>query len=199
MDWAPVLAAVVAALGGVAVVLLQRRRQRRRERDRERDRGEPPPPSRPSRPSLDHATFAAELEALTWAQADRRVLIVDDNASLALVMARALSMDKRYVVRVVHLGEDGRRAIESDPPPDLFIIDLYLPDVTGMQLVADIRRAMSGRQPIILIISGKMEQGALDQLARACGADAGLAKPFGVEALEQMVRLLFEARAAGGE
>lgn len=198
MDWAPVLAAVVAALGGVAVVLLQRRRQRRRQRQQE---GEPPPPppSRPSRPSLDHATFAAELDALTWAQAERRVLIVDDNASLSLVMARAITMDKRYAVRVVHRGEECRKHVESDPPPDLFIVDLYLPDMTGMQLVADIRRAMLGRQPLILIISGKTEQGALDQLARACGADAGLAKPFGVEALEQMVRLLFEARAAGGE
>lgn len=116
------------------------------------------------------------------------VLVVEDDAEFLQIMARSLE-GAGYVVGRAANGEAGLRHFKAEPP-DLVVCDIVMPDRDGIELIPE----MKGLQPQvkILAISGRQHIGALDvlNLAKRMGADATLAKPFGMEALVALVRAL---------
>lgn len=112
-----------------------------------------------------------------------RVLIVEDEQSLARVMAR----------RIQRLGGQSRAATslqsaitafdEAPEWPDLLLLDLTLPDGRGLELF---RHARAARPSLpVLAVSGFAEREDLLELARADAAF--LAKPFGAAELEAAI------------
>src|ERR1700681_1419043 len=72
------------------------------------------------------------------AMATHRVLVVDDEANIAELVATAL----RYEGFDVHTAADGAGALAAvrDLAPDLVVLDVMLPDADGFELQARIRR-----------------------------------------------------------
>ena len=67
------------------------------------------------------------------------LLLVDDDPVLCEVLARAL--DRRgFTVTVAHSVEAALRAVEADPP-EYAVIDLKLPDQSGLKLIARLKAA----------------------------------------------------------
>src|SRR5262245_50504217 len=118
------------------------------------------------------------------ASGQRRVLVVDDYQDLAdslTLMLRALGAD----ARAVYDGESALRSVE-DFRPDLILLDLVLPGLTGL----DVARALSQwpdlRQTRLLALSGWSHDEAR-QTSLGAGFHAYLVKPVAIETLQLLL------------
>ncbi|QIS40802.1 response regulator transcription factor [Clavibacter capsici] len=118
-----------------------------------------------------------------------RVLVVDEEAPITQLLSLALRMEG-WDVRVV---DTGRAAIEAaiGDAPDAILLDMMLPDISGVEVVAELRRA--GVATPVLFLTGR--DSLEDRLAAfGAGADDYVTKPFGLEEVVQTLRELFRRR-----
>ena len=111
-----------------------------------------------------------------------RILIVEDNARLAYGLRNNLEIDGH----VVDVAEDGPRGLESavSGAPDLVILDLMLPGMSGYQVLRSLRDKGIGVPVLILTARGEE---ADKVMGFRLGADDYVTKPFGV--LELLARV----------
>lgn len=115
------------------------------------------------------------------------VLHVDDEPlNRALVRAMlARAADPR--LNVADLREAGTlaaaRAAWTAQPADIVLLDVRLPDGSGLDLAAELRAGSGHQQPWIIALTGGVTT-AEQQAARAAGCDAVLLKPYTVEQFE---------------
>ena len=118
-----------------------------------------------------------------------RVLVVDDEPQIL----RALRINLRVRQYEVHTAATGTEAlaVAAAHPPDLVILDLGLPDMEGVDVIAGLRGWTAA--PII-VLSGRAD--STDKVeALDAGADDYVTKPFGVE--ELLARMRAAARRIG--
>ena len=113
-----------------------------------------------------------------------RVLVVDDEADVRSVVARALRADGHIVATAEDLATARERQAQGT---DLVVLDLRLPDGFGLELCRELR-AQGSTVPILLLTA--MSQVALRVEGLDAGADDFLAKPFAVAELRARARAL---------
>jgi len=116
--------------------------------------------------------------------AGERILIVEDEGSLADSVRYNLEREG-FVVTV---APDGRKALERfrAEPPALVILDLMLPEISGLDLCRTIRAESD--VPIIMVTAKDSEADKVAGLE--LGADDYVTKPFSVRELVSRVRAL---------
>src|SRR6266481_4938207 len=129
---------------------------------------------RPQRPD------GAELEAARLrglAEADRTLLVVDDDAPLCQRLARA--MERRGFVVATADSVAGGIAAATDLPPAFAVVDMRLGDGRGFDVVTALRRARPGARIVMLTGYGNIatavaavKAGAIDYLPKPADADA---------------------------
>lgn len=119
-----------------------------------------------------------------------RLLLVEDDFSLARGLERAL-LAKSYTVDAVNSGEAALFIIENTTP-DLVILDIGLPDIDGLTVLARLRKTHPTLPVLILTARDAINDkvAGLDK-----GADDYLTKPFDIEELVARLRV-FERRAS---
>ncbi|MDQ4094622.1 MAG: response regulator [Actinomycetota bacterium] len=116
----------------------------------------------------------------------RRVLIVDDEVDLLLALS-VLLQSSGYQVFEARTGAGGLAAAEREKP-DVVILDVGLPDVSGVEVLRQLRER--GTQAAILVLSAHASRHT-ERSAAAEGADAYVTKPFNPdELLQTLDRLL---------
>lgn len=113
-----------------------------------------------------------------------RVLVIDDEAEVRSVVARALRADGHAVATAEDLESARERVAEGT---DLIVLDLRLPDGFGLELCRELR-ADGSTVPILLLTA--LSQVALRVEGLDAGADDFLGKPFAVAELRARVRAL---------
>jgi diguanylate cyclase (GGDEF)-like protein len=105
----------------------------------------------------------------------KKVLVVDDDEGIARIIHDFLS-EKGYAVTVAYNGERALREAEQSQP-DVVILDVELPDMTGFDVCQKIRQMPSLRNtPIIMLTVRAAED---DEVAGFhSGADDYMTKPF---------------------
>jgi two-component system KDP operon response regulator KdpE len=118
------------------------------------------------------------------------ILVVEDDAETRAALVRELVAGGYAVVEAA----DGRTALErwAGRRPDLVLLDLGLPDMDGLRVVAAIRREAA--TPIVILSGRYEEHEKVEALDR--GADDYVTKPFGVDELRARIRVAMR-RAAG--
>src|SRR4051812_2662101 len=109
--------------------------------------------------------------------AGRRLLLVDDDATMRRSVRRLLVRDAWEVVEAGSVAE-GLGALAT--PIDVAIVDLRLPDGTGLELVQGAREAQP--QARVFVMSGLANRGEAFQAAQV-GATGFIEKPFGASGL----------------
>ncbi len=115
----------------------------------------------------------------------KRILIVEDDADIANVLALHLRDERYEVVHCAH-GDDGLRRLEQGHW-DALVLDLMLPGVDGLEICRR-ARAMERYTPIIIISARSSEVHRI--LGLELGADDYLAKPFSMLELVARVKAL---------
>ena len=132
--------------------------------------------------------------------AAHRILVVDDEPDITALVAYHLAK-AGYRVTTAANGRDALRAAR-DERPDLVVLDLMLPGVSGYDVLAELRRRDETRDlGVILLTARKDEPDRIKGLS--LGADDYLPKPFSPQELVLRVgavlrRLAAPAVAAGG-
>jgi DNA-binding response OmpR family regulator len=122
-----------------------------------------------------------------------RVLVIEDEPRLALHITRALARHAHHAT-AQHDGAKGLQAALADAP-DLIVLDLSLPTLDGMSVLAGLREAHCPARVLILTARGAV--GHRVQGLKA-GADDYLAKPFSMEELIARIDALGRRGAASG-
>lgn len=114
-----------------------------------------------------------------------RIFLIEDDDDLRAVMARALERADHAVTALAD-GDEAVRALVDGLCCDLVLTDLELPGRSGLEVI----RAAKGADAAVPVVAtsgkGRPVSVALD-LARRCGADAVIAKPFKLSMLVGLV------------
>ena len=125
-----------------------------------------------------------------------RILIVDDIATNRIVMKVKLSTAHYHVLQAAS-GSEAVRIAESEQP-DLILLDIDLPDMSGSELIRILRQTPATQSIPIIAVTGAADR---DQKLAALseGADEFLCKPLDDLMLLARVRSLLRARDAEDE
>jgi DNA-binding response OmpR family regulator len=111
-----------------------------------------------------------------------RILVIEDELQLARHIVRAL-VRGGHESAAKHDGEAGLRAA-LDHPPEVIVLDLNLPSLDGLEVLARLKKALCPSRVIILTALGDLASRIKGLKA---GADDYLPKPFAME--ELLVRI----------
>ena len=125
------------------------------------------------------------------------VLLVEDDVHLAEMYRIKLSAEG-HRVQIAGDGPSGLRAA-TERPPQLLLLDIRLPGFDGLELLAQLRRASSGTDVPVIVLSNYGEQDLIDR-GLALGALAHLIKSETTPAslVEWIARLLGGAARSTG-
>ena len=112
-----------------------------------------------------------------------RILVVEDEKSISSFI-RAILTSNDYEVLIAHTGSEACSMISSHCP-DLVVLDLGLPDMDGMDIIASVRHWT--QLPIIVVSARSFEKDKVRALDM--GADDYITKPFGAAELLARVRV----------
>lgn len=118
-----------------------------------------------------------------------RITLVEDNVGLAKGIAYRLE-DAGHSVDLLHDGDDAAMFLASDAS-DLVILDINLPGIDGLTLLAELR-ARGDQRPVILLTARAETEDRV--IGLDAGADDYLIKPFEMAELEARVRALARRR-----
>ena len=110
----------------------------------------------------------------------KTILIVEDDRDLANLFKIVMEMSG-FEVAMIHDGRQGLRAVEEQSLPDVVMLDMHLPGVSGEEIYAALNARGEGRR--VLLCSADVQ---LVEHYRALGANA-LTKPAPVDDLQRVV------------
>jgi DNA-binding response OmpR family regulator len=111
----------------------------------------------------------------------KRIALIEDDADIAYTIRLNLRKEKRYQVEHYVSGVAALAAM-LEKPFDLVILDLNLPDIDGLALCRELRRADETRRVPIIMLTARVEE--RDKLLGfEIGADDYVTKPFSMREL----------------
>jgi DNA-binding response OmpR family regulator len=122
------------------------------------------------------------------------LLVVEDDPRLSRLLKRLLE-DDRHVVELATDGETGLEIAEDAPGIECVILDIGLPDITGLE-VARRLRTQGSAVPILMLTARDTVGDRVNGLD--AGADDYLVKPFAFEELSARLRALARRSAPNG-
>ena len=115
------------------------------------------------------------------------VMIIDDNQDVADSCATLLELSG-HRVRTAYAANQGLE-LAQDLQPDVMLLDIGLPDMSGYDLAARIRATAWGRETILVAVTGWGQESDRER-AFSSGFDYHLTKPISADALETLLQSL---------
>lgn len=113
-----------------------------------------------------------------------RILIAEDERTLAHFLQRALETEPGYEIEVRHSGEEALASV-AERQPDVIIADLMMPGLSGIQLLRAARGLQNRTQAILMTAYGCSD---VEAEAERVGVCAYVSKPFEMDEMKQLVR-----------
>jgi two-component system, OmpR family, alkaline phosphatase synthesis response regulator PhoP len=125
-----------------------------------------------------------------------RVLVVDDEQDIAGLIKLGLEKGGDIEAEVVSTGDAALKAV-TERAPDLIILDLNLPVLSGLEVCRILRaRTTSQRVPIIMLTARTSESDRV--IGLDVGADDYITKPFSMRELAARVRAVLRRGKSDG-
>jgi two-component system, response regulator len=126
-----------------------------------------------------------------------KILLVEDNEADAAVTIRLLNPNRLNKDLILAInGQDALEALQRTNRegnlPDLILLDINLPDISGIDLLIRIKEDEIFRKIPVVILTGSNE----DQDIQKCydlGANSYLVKPISNDAMNQVLKKLFSS------
>jgi len=113
-----------------------------------------------------------------------KVLIVEDEAIVAMALSRALPRFGYEVCRVIAAGEDALEGVERERP-DIVLMDIHLAgSLDGIQAAERIR----ARYDVPILFMSGHDIGEIQERTRHLTIMAHVGKPIGIQALVEIIR-----------
>ena len=113
----------------------------------------------------------------------RAILVVDDNRDAADSLAKLLRVMGHTVV-VAYDGESGIALCDTFEP-EVFILDIGLPGISGHEVAAQLRGRDGGSKILLIAVTG-WGQAADRERSKEAGFDHHLVKPVGINDLTSL-------------
>ncbi|MDH3653393.1 MAG: response regulator [Myxococcales bacterium] len=117
-------------------------------------------------------------------------LIVDDSSAVRAFVRAALEDADFARVREAETGFEALQLLASNTF-DVVIVDVNMPDINGLELLAFMKKSPRQQGAIKILISTRAD-GLDAKQGATLGADAFLAKPFEVDELRNLIRGLVD-------
>ena len=119
----------------------------------------------------------------------KNILVIDDDPLAQKMIISALEEEGHAAVAALNFEDAVRRARRT--PPDLVLIDVVMPDITGFEACRQIREMFHPHPPPVIVMTGKLD--AVDPiLARKMGADDFVVKTSDMAVLIQAIRKILQ-------
>lgn len=122
----------------------------------------------------------------------KRIWVVDDDEEMLRAIKLMLAVMDREAVTFLS-ARPAAQALLDGERPDLMILDINMPEVTGLDLLEFVRRYPAAKGLPIVMLSTEASDVMVDR-ARELGADAYVSKPVTLEELERAMKEAFEKR-----
>src|SRR5512142_1143979 len=119
----------------------------------------------------------------------REILIIDDDEE----MGRAIGLMLKLLDCEATLFFNARTAVQvllTGKRPELMIVDINMPEVSGLDLIEFLRRRPEWKEMPIIVLSSEAADTMIDK-ALQFGADTYLMKPATLEELEKAMKVAF--------
>ena len=130
--------------------------------------------------------------AVTEKAARHRVLIVDDEESMRLFLARILTTALKVDVTLAGTCEQALR-LAGNYAYDAILLDLLMPGIGGYEVLKELRRASPNMATPVIVVSVLSEQITKDRCMKA-GANAYVVKPVERNSLVATVKSQIASR-----
>ena len=121
------------------------------------------------------------------------ILIVEDERDLVATLEYALEREG-YRARSAYTGRQGLEIAKTEPVPDLVLLDLMLPDMSGTQVCQQLRAGERTRSMPVIMMTAKAEE--VDRVVGfEVGADDYVVKPFSLRELMLRIRAVLRRKA----
>ena len=121
----------------------------------------------------------------------KKVWIVDDDEEMVhavQLMLKLLDCETRYFFS----PRPAAQALLAGEYPDLFVLDINMPEVSGIDFLEFLRRRVEWKGLPVIMLSSEAADVMVDK-ALALGADAYVTKPVAIDELEEALNKAFYA------
>jgi CheY-like chemotaxis protein len=125
----------------------------------------------------------------------KQVWIVDDDQEMAYAMSMMLELLDCQTTSFLH-ARNAVQTLESGERPDMIVLDINMPEVSGLDLLEFLRRRTEWQELPIVMLSTEAADVTVDQ-AMALGADGYVMKPVTLEELSKVTETAFKKRQKG--
>ena len=139
---------------------------------------------------MRHTDAESEQLATTADDDAYRLLVVDDNVELLMLMSQLLG--SKYHVSTATNGKEALEIIQKEEL-DIIISDVMMPVMDGLELTRRIKNDPNSRHLPIILLTAKMQDEDREEALRI-GADSFVTKPFKMSDLELRINNIVENR-----
>ena len=127
----------------------------------------------------------------------RAIVVVEDDGSIR-EMLRYYFQSVGYAVRPYESGEAMFEGEADQSPPILFILDIMLPGMDGLEILRQLREGRdTAESPVIMLTARSAEMDRVSGLEN--GADDYVVKPFGIMELQARVKAVLRRTQRRGD
>ncbi len=123
----------------------------------------------------------------------KQIWIVDDDEEMARAVTLMLKLLDGEARHFLHPRLAAREFLDGKRP-DLLILDINMPEVTGIMMLEFVRRRPELQNLPVIMLSSEATDIQIDE-ALNLGADAYVTKPVSIDELEQAMQAAFQKHA----
>ena len=113
------------------------------------------------------------------------VLVVDDVPTNVKILADALRVD--YRIKVASNGQDALRAAQSDPQPDLILLDVMMPGMDGYEVCRQLKQLPETRRIPVIFVTAR-DSAYDEEYGLNLGAVDYISKPYSILVAKARIR-----------